>query len=315
MKLEESVLSRREREIVRRLAAAFIALVSLGCATGSATESGAHGKAFWQAIVKNNYEPPTGSSAAELAPELGDMLASPDPELRDELGYSILASWIFQKRLLGQDALRVLLKQWSDNLKVQIGGTDSDAVFRRSFSALALSVLVARDNADPFLDETEFRALLNSALEYIKGERDLRGYDFQRGWIHATAHTADLLKFLGRSRFLKTSDQAAILNAFSDKLEKASIVFIAGEDERMARSVLSLVMRKDFDVEGFRNWTTRSKPAQPQSARPEPSALRAYQNLKNFFAKLEVLLLSPGSESPATSAAADSVRSSLKGAF
>ena len=39
----------------------------------------------------------------------------------------------------------------------------------------------------------------NDALAYLAAELDLRGIEPRVGWIHATAHTADLLKFLARN--------------------------------------------------------------------------------------------------------------------
>jgi hypothetical protein len=43
-----------------------------------------HDRAFWQAIVKNQYAVPERESADSMAEELSGLLASPDPELRDD---------------------------------------------------------------------------------------------------------------------------------------------------------------------------------------------------------------------------------------
>src|SRR5215469_2316162 len=44
-----------------------------------------HDREFWRDIAKHHYEVPGGESASVLARELSAMLASPDPELRDDL--------------------------------------------------------------------------------------------------------------------------------------------------------------------------------------------------------------------------------------
>lgn len=88
----------------------------------------------------------------------------------------------------------------------------------------------------------------------MNAERDLRGYDRDKGWMHATAHTADLLKFLGRSSRLKPPDQARMLEAIAGKLRQSGQVFVFAENERMAASVMSLVRRSDFDQQGFASW-------------------------------------------------------------
>ena len=275
-----------------------------------------HDKEFWQAIAKNDYNPPVGESASALWRPLSELLASPDPELRDEVGYSTFASWIYAKRLLSPDDLRGLIAQLSRNLKQDVGSTGTDAIFRRSFSALVLSVVAARDNAAPFLEEKEFRGLLQDALEYLDAEKDLRGCEPGKGWFHSAAHTADLLKFLGRSRYLQPADQAAITDGILRKLRNSAVVFTFGEDERMARALLSLVARKDFDAQGFRQRLTNAKPSPPTAALPDVAVLRGNQNVKNMLSKLEVLLLSqPADAGPQFKETAAAVQDTLKGTF
>jgi hypothetical protein len=213
-------------------------------------------------------------------------LASPDPELRDDLAYSILTSWIYEQRLLGPDQLRPLIATLSANLRYDIGSTGTDAVLERSFSALVLSVIVARQNQTPFLTAAEFQQLLDAALAYFRDERDLRGFDEAKGWMHATAHTADLLKFLARSPLLGRDDQGRILTALVEKNRAAPTPFDHGEDERMARVVMSLLFRDDFDGDAFAAWAQTMNAAaafpQPVTAR----ALAAQQNARHLLAAL-----------------------------
>src|SRR5206468_4220584 len=121
----------------------------------------------------------------------------------------------------------------------------TDSVLRRSFSALDLSLLAALDLERPFLDQGAFDHLLTAALDYLASERDVRSFDPRVGWIHATAHTADLIKFLARNPKLGTVDTARILDAFAAKLAAVREPLTRGETERMARAVLSLAMRQD----------------------------------------------------------------------
>jgi hypothetical protein len=64
-------------------------------------------------------------------------------------------------------------------------------------------VIAARDNDAPFLTPPEFDGLLEHALAYFHDERDTRGFDAVKGWMHSAAHTSDLLKFLARSSRLR----------------------------------------------------------------------------------------------------------------
>jgi hypothetical protein len=267
-------------------------------------------KAFWRQIVASHYAFPEGSSVAELTTELSGLLGNPDPELRDTFGYGILTAWIYQKKIVPADAVRRLATAWQANLTKGVGATGTDSVFLRSFSALMLSVVVARDNEDPFLERADVGSLLDAALAYLAAEQDVRGYDARVGWMHSAAHTADLLKFLGRSRYLDPADQRAILNAVARKMREAPIVFTFGEDERYARAVLSLVSRKDFDADAFTSWVTATTPAR-MGEHPDPATLRGDQNVKNLYSKLLVLLVLPKEPPAGAIAAREALATSL----
>lgn len=289
------------------LALAFVAVTSVAA-------SAAHPPEFWLGIAKAGFTPPAGADMAALAVELCDLFASPDPQLRDDVGYSTFAAWVYQKKLLDAAALRPVTAALLRNLRADIGSTGSDAVFRRSFSALALSVVAARDSVDPVLDEAGFREMLDSALQYLDAERDVRGFDPVKGWMHSAAHTADLIKFLARSRFATPADQTRMLDAVARKLT-TSTVFIHGEDERCARAVLSIVNRKDFDRDAFAAWLTRTKPGPFPGGLPAVRELESRQNIKNFFAKLEVLLSADASANESIVFARERVRGALKDLF
>jgi len=226
----------------------------LAFACAYAQDGAPHDKEFWKQIAKNQYHVPAGASAAALLDELTNNLGSPDPELRDDLAYDISAAWIYRDGLLSGDELRRLIHKCEENLKVGIGEVGNDSILLRSFSALELSLIAAFDNKRPFMSEADFQQLLAAALNYMNAERDLRGYDRDKGWMHATAHTADLLKFLARSPRLKNPDQAGILESVAGKLRQSGQVFVFGENERMAAAVMSLVRRSDFDQQGFASW-------------------------------------------------------------
>ena len=273
-----------------------------------------HDRSYWRQISGNDFKVPEGSSADFLAQELSELLGSPDRELRDRLAYEILTAWIYKTHALDVQAIRNLMREWERNLE-HLPDNRPDAVLRRSFSALMLSVGVARDNSEPFLENAEFRHLWNVAIDYLASENDLRGFDPRLGWIHATAHTADLLKFLARSRYITRDDQRVLLNAIHQKLTKANMVFTYGEDERLARTVLSLVARSDFDAEEFDAWTKSTQAMFPADHEPSDIELRANQNVKNLLSKLEVLLVDRAEKQTNPQLALNSVRNALKETF
>jgi hypothetical protein len=215
---------------------------------------GKHDAAFWKAIADHNFAVPVDESVNALALEMADLAAETDPVLRDTCGYEILAAWIYHKNLLSSEQLEALRRKLLPGMTFHIGESESDTVFRRSFSALYMSILAAQDLRKPFLSAAAFKETLDTALRCYAEEKDLRGYVPKKGWAHATAHVADLLKFLARNPKLSSEDQKSIVVAIWQRCRTATSVFVWGEDSRIAAALLSVVDRKDFAPSTFDGW-------------------------------------------------------------
>jgi hypothetical protein len=148
-----------------------------------------------------------------------------------------------------------MLRIWSANLDDGLGETGSNRVFKRSFSALCLSLIAAADLSVPFLDPPELLAFFDRMLDYFQRERDLRGFDAVHGWMHTVAHTSDALKFLMRNPKLASGSDARLLSAVRAKIEASDVVFIWGENDRMALALQSAVRRADADAASLAAWT------------------------------------------------------------
>ena len=291
---------------------ALLVLIALLRPGMAAAEPASHPLEFWRKVKADGFAVPPGESPLSLILELSASLGSTDPEMRDGFGYEIPATWIYDKKLLDPPDLRVLLEKWRANLKAGLGETGTDSVLRRSFSALNLSVLAAHDLQSPFLTQEEFDALLSDALVYLRDERDVRGYDPPVGWRHSCAHTADLLKFLARSPRLKAPDQRRIFEAVFAKVTRVGDpVYVWGEDDRLARAILSLVRRKDFDPALTDPWLGGYLDLHEkawQGAPPDPAALAADRNGANLLKSLLALVSQP---TPEPAPAVEAVRTNL----
>jgi hypothetical protein len=264
-----------------------------------------HDRAYWRAIQTNHYAVPDGESAAALAHELSGYLGSPDPELRDDLAYSILDVWIIERPQLSRQELIPFAEEWSANLKIGIGESGTDSVLKRSFSALMLSSIAQRDLKTQFLGDTRYHTLLNNTISYLTNERDLRGYDASKGWIHSTAHTADLLKALAENDLLTQDDQHAILTAIAERLATATTVYSYGEQDRLALAIRSIVTRRDFDAEYFNKWLANLNEADDKVWKEKPltpAILATYQN-RTYMLEALIARLSTESLNPTASAA------------
>lgn len=252
--------------------------------------------------------------AAELLALL-PLLDSPDPARRDDTAYGTAERLIIRENAVPPDGLREVMRAWLARLERGLGERGTDSVLGRSFSALCLSLLAAQDLRRPFLTQAEFDAFLDRALAYFAAERDLRGFDPVKGWMHSVAHTADLLKFLGRNTKLKPSDPARIVDAIAAKVESAPEVFVWGEDERLAAALRSLVARPDADTAALERWIAGwpARHAALWAAGPmvEPAAFVRVQNARQILRALAVSL-PPGGDIPA---AAIRVRDGLRAAL
>lgn len=245
---------------------------------------------FWQAIVDADCAPPAGHTPAELMPELLAGLGSPDPVLRDELTYTILAIWI-ERGVYAPAELRAIAHETAANLSAGLGERETDSVFLRSFSALILGEVVDADSANPFLDAGEVQAWLERAVAYAGAERDLRGYVAGKGWAHAAAHMADLLMAFARSPHGAADDLERIVEAIGARANAPSAyAFRHMEDERLASAALAAIERDllappflDAWLDGVaamwsgQTWPTASKVEEQTNA---------YHNTRQFLRSL-----------------------------
>lgn len=289
-------------------------LVFLFCLLSAASWAGSgHDRRFWKGIAAQHYAVPEGETAAALAHELSTFLASPDPELRDNLTYSILTSWIRAGKLSDADLIS-LSDEWRANLKKNIGHAGNNTVLRRSFSALCLSEIAARDVKTPFLGVDRYHALLSDALIYLNQERDLRGYDAKVGWIHSTAHTADLLEALSENSALTALEQEKILNAISERLATAKVIYTHGEQDRLALAVIAIIERTDFQQKVFAQWLEQMQQKDRAMWNLSPIPLEEMSRYQNDSYMLEALSARMATRNAPTenSPAAETYKSVLK---
>ena len=289
--------------IPRLLLFLSIALVAVAAPT--------HDRPFWESIAQQHYAVPDGESASALAHELSDLLASPDSELRDDLAYSILTSWIRAGKLSNEDLI-ALSEEWRGNLKKNIGESGNDSVLQRSFSALCLSEIAAHDVKAPFLGAERYHALLSDALAYLNEERDLRGYEVKVGWIHATAHTADLLEALAENPALTVSEQQRILDAISQRLATANVIYTHGEQDRLALAVMAIIERADFQQDAFTRWLQRMQEDDRAMWKLSPIPLQEMSGYQNDSYMLEALAARMAAHNAAISSGASSTAEAYK---
>jgi hypothetical protein len=272
-----------------------------------------HDRQYFRGIASHGFAIPPGASAFALAQELTPWLASPDPELRDTLAYTILDVWIRHSQLTDAELL-TLLPSLQQNLTSGIGDAGTDSVFKRSFSALTLASFAQRDLQQSFLSPAQYRELLSSALAYLRDERDTRGFDPVKGWIHSTAHTADLLAALARSPHFTPADQQALFAAVEQRLNSAGHIYTYGEQDRLAIALLVVITRDDFQLATFQNWlqSLEQDSVVWQRSPPDLVQLALFENHSYLLEALLARMPSQTPLSPAATQARDAARAALR---
>ncbi len=293
---------------------ALIVAGTLNAQTAAANVSTtAHDRQYFRDIVSNSFAVPASASAFALSQKLAPWLASPDPELRDTLAYTILDIWIRHGQLTSPQLL-ILLPSLQQNLTSGIGESGTNSVFKRSFSALTLASIAERDLQQPFLSPAQYRDLLASALAYLRDERDTRGFDPAQGWIHSTAHTADLLAALARNPRFTPADQQALFAAVEQRLRSAGQIYTFGEQDRLAVALLCVITRDDFDLSHFQNWleSVEQDSAVWQKSPPDPIQLALFENHTYLLEAMLARMPSQTPLSPAATQARDAARAALR---
>ncbi|HTF88452.1 MAG TPA: DUF2785 domain-containing protein [Planctomycetota bacterium] len=226
------------------LALAGVACTSVGSPPRASSQESGPSVARWQKIAADEQALPEGTSVHDLALELASFASLSDPVLRDEIGYEVSARWIGAGRLSNAD-LHELFALHLARLHTGLGEGEGDGVFLRSFSALHLSLLIARDNRQPFLEAADVTAAVSAVARSLREERDRRGWAEGKGWAHPIAHAADLTKFLARHRFLRTEDAAVLFSGLEAGFEGPNAW---GENDRLAAAAQSLFLREEFDA-------------------------------------------------------------------
>src|SRR6476646_8331602 len=96
--------------------------------------------AYWNQVRSAEMAVPTDRPLTDLTAELTTMLGSTDPVERDEIACSILATWVTAG--VYDDLLAGLGDGMARGLLRGLGETETDSVFRRSFSALVLATCI-----------------------------------------------------------------------------------------------------------------------------------------------------------------------------
>lgn len=171
-------------------------------------------------------------------------IGSTDSTLRDAYIYGTFCKFAIEKKLddsLLEELIDTCLTD--DMLFKGIGETGTDSVFTRSFTTLLIAVVLYSDNESDFLSEEKIDEVKNKMIDYMKAEKDLRGFVSGKGWAHSIAHAADVFDELAKNRYADTKMFTELLSALWEKAFVSDTVYVHDEDERILNPIIEMLKR------------------------------------------------------------------------
>ena len=249
---------------------------------------------YWQEILSKGLAVPGDRRLDDLTAELTTMLGSTDPEQRDGTAYPALSAWI--ERGVYDDLLAGLGDGMAAGLAVGIGERDTDSVFRRSFSVLALAECLARDNEQHLLPSAKVFDWGDRVASWYLRERDTRGFVPGKGWAHAIAHGADAIGVLAQSPHFATNELTVLLDVLADRLLMSdSDLLLAGETDRIAAATMQILRRDVVSLKVIDPWVSRiAQDASPFGSTGEHDPYALAGNAQAFLRSLHLQLTLAG---------------------
>lgn len=190
-----------------------------------------------------------------------DHIGSLSPDLRD---LTIYSGWckLFSGKLLSLHQKELILDYVLKHelLFFNINEKQSDAVFTRSFSSLLLVILLEDHYQYPWLSKIQETTLIQDTLRYMSLEKDTRGLVESKGWAHAFAHGADLLKTASKSESFgdkEVSQTLAILKRILIDIDD----FLYDEEGRLALASTTMLRLRKLESARLIDWLTAHHPS------------------------------------------------------
>lgn len=223
-------------------------------------------------------------------------LGSVDAELRDQLIYQTFTRFILNDYLSEDTLTDIFNRCFSDEyLFYNLGHTEDDSVFTRSFSSLVIALILYKDQQKRFLQDKMIHQAFEKAVHYLRKEKDLRGYiDEQKGWAHSIAHGADMMsQFASHPAVSPEIQFPYILETISACILKKEQVYTDEEDERLIL-IIEKMIKRGLSEKQLLFWTEELISQYQKLESKRSSSFRPYclrTNLLNFLKTLYFRLM------------------------
>ena len=255
-------------------------------------------------IKDNDYSVPNGADLDDIIADMLNFIGHTDGELRDDLIYSTFCGWVGNGTLSTVQMKHILTTCLGEQyLFFGIGEKESDSVFTRAFSSLAIALAFSLHDENSFLTVDDVQDIKKTVLRYIGQEKDYRGYVSGKGWAHAVAHIADALGNVAGceidGHYCHDRDNLLeILQAVKTLVLNRDCVYTAEEDERLVAVVNMVCSNEVLTDEDLITWINSFDPSSDDWAKYDvvPDNYYQYVNWKHFLRSLYFNFLNCGDD-------------------
>lgn len=235
------------------------------------------------ALKESKWQIADAQQRQQSALALLDCLASPDPQLRDEIAFEALSFWM-RGELLSSDTLHVIRQRLQTQISMPPAANDPG--FQQPFAALVLAEVARVDRRKAFMNEEQRQDMVSKAAHYLSHVRDYRGYDEKQGWRHGVAHAADWMMQLSLNPALNKSQHSMMLEALAQQIRNDQHFYQYGESERLMTPVFYLGLRSALTTEEWDNWFASLLLTSLDLKKTTQASLARKHNLTTFFSAL-----------------------------
>lgn len=230
--------------------------------------------------ISNKSFNPNFENLDQLLSYMLNNIGNPDPYIRDTLIYSGFCELILNDHLTDSQLIFIAETCCDDaHLYFNINEQQSDAVLTRSFSALAIQLVLYKDQSERFLPQPLAIQILTKSIDYLKFEYDYRGYIENKGWAHSVAHGSDLLaRAVSHPLFDEVSSLDAVLTIVQKCLQ-TDYAYIDEEDERMM-PIFDALCEKGLSDDSLKYWLQKLQQSRHED---DLKHYRMHWNIKKFM--------------------------------
>ena len=248
-------------------------------------------KNLLRSIVDNDFKPLESPTPREFVHHFYKFLGSTDPELRDELIFSVMANWIYKGVYTQEDIYKIAETLVQDEYILNgIGRENDDSVFVRSATALQLWAIIVTQKKKNFIPFNIIGTIFEKTMRLLQEEVDYRTYVSNKGWANSISHTANILLELVQLPEMKKPWILMIMNSICDKVLQPGFRFPGDEIDHLAAPVAEILLREILLEEEILPCFEKMK-IQPHFHGQDPENFFRLINVRNFLRAVYFYLL------------------------